>query len=49
MYYLYILKSKTTDKNHIGIFANPETRLDHHNTLEKGFTITAWVADVPCS
>ena len=38
MYYLYILKSKTADKNYIGISANPEKRQDYHNTLEKGFT-----------
>ena len=38
MYYLYILKSKTVDKNYIGISANPANRLEYHNTIEKGFT-----------
>ncbi|MDP4115502.1 MAG: GIY-YIG nuclease family protein [Bacteroidota bacterium] len=37
-YFLYILKSKTADKNYIGISANPEKRLGYHNTFEKGFT-----------
>ncbi len=37
-YYLYILKSKTTDKYYTGISQNPETRLLYHNTIEKGFT-----------
>ncbi len=37
-YFLYILKSQTTDKHYIGISQNPERRLQYHNTLEKGFT-----------
>ena len=37
-YFLYILKSKTVDKYYTGISQNPETRLQYHNTVEKGFT-----------
>ncbi|MDP3830731.1 MAG: GIY-YIG nuclease family protein [Ignavibacteriaceae bacterium] len=37
-YYLYILKSETTDKYYTGISQNPIKRLHYHNTLEKGFT-----------
>lgn len=37
-YYLYILKSKSADKYYTGISANTYTRLEYHNTLEKGFT-----------
>jgi putative endonuclease len=38
IYYLYVLKSRTTDKYYTGISQNPELRLQYHNTLEKGFT-----------
>jgi len=37
-YFLYILKSKSIDKNYVGISQNPERRLEYHNTIEKGFT-----------
>ncbi len=37
-YYLYILKSKVTNKFYIGVSGNPTTRLSYHNSLEKGFT-----------
>ncbi len=37
-YYLYILKSLSTDKFYIGVSQNPERRLIYHNTIEKGFT-----------
>lgn len=37
-YYVYILKSKSTDKYYTGISKNPERRLEFHNTIEKGFT-----------
>ena len=37
-YYLYILKSKVANKYYIGISQNPETRLQYHNSFEKGFT-----------
>ena len=39
IYYLYILKSKISDKYYIGISKNPEIRLSYHNTKEKGFTL----------
>ena len=37
-YFLYILKSKSTEKYYTGISANPEIRLSYHNSTEKGFT-----------
>ena len=37
-YYLYILKSKITDKYYTGISQDPHRRLEFHNTKEKGFT-----------
>jgi len=37
-YFLYILKSKATEKYYTGISQNPERRLFYHNTIEKGFT-----------
>ena len=37
-YYLYILKSKTSDKYYTGISEDVERRLEFHNTREKGFT-----------
>jgi len=37
-YFLYILKSQSTEKYYTGISANPELRLSYHNTFEKGFT-----------
>ena len=37
-YWLYILKSKTSDKYYIGISQNPQVRLHYHKNLEKGFT-----------
>jgi putative endonuclease len=37
-YFVYILKSETTDKYYTGISQNPIKRLHYHNTLEKGFT-----------
>ncbi len=37
-YWLYILKSKVSDKYYIGISQEPEVRLHYHNTLETGFT-----------
>lgn len=36
--FVYILKSKTTDKYYTGISENPSRRLEYHNTIEKGFT-----------
>ena len=36
--FLYILKSKSTDKFYVGISQNPERRLEYHNSFEKGFT-----------
>jgi len=38
MYFVYILKSKTSGKYYVGSSANPERRLNFHNTIEKGFT-----------
>jgi putative endonuclease len=35
---LYILQSKSCGKYYVGISQNPETRLQYHNTIEKGFT-----------
>lgn len=37
-YYLYILKSFSTNKYYTGISDNAEKRLGFHNTIEKGFT-----------
>ena len=37
-YYLYILKSLSSEKYYIGISQNPERRLYYHNNFEKGFT-----------
>jgi putative endonuclease len=37
-YFLYILQSKSCGKYYVGISQNPETRLEYHNTVEKGFT-----------
>lgn len=37
-HYLYILQSKSSLKFYVGISANPEQRLNFHNTIEKGFT-----------
>ncbi|MBK6914942.1 MAG: GIY-YIG nuclease family protein [Ignavibacteriales bacterium] len=37
-YFLYILKSFSTDKFYVGISANPELLLSYHNSFEKGFT-----------
>jgi len=37
-YFLYILKSSLVDKYYVGISANPQVRLQYHNTIEKGFT-----------
>ncbi|MFN3694758.1 MAG: GIY-YIG nuclease family protein [Ignavibacterium sp.] len=37
-YYLYILKSKISDKYYTGITEDVERRLEFHNTKEKGFT-----------
>ena len=37
-YFLYILKSKATEKYYTGISQNPERRLLYNNTIEKGFT-----------
>ncbi|MCX8057013.1 MAG: GIY-YIG nuclease family protein [Ignavibacteria bacterium] len=38
MHYLYILKSKITNKYYIGVSENVQRRLEFHNTIEKGFT-----------
>ncbi|NTU53472.1 MAG: GIY-YIG nuclease family protein [Chlorobiaceae bacterium] len=37
-YFLYILKSETSDRYYIGSSANPHRRLEYHNGFEKGFT-----------
>lgn len=37
-YWLYILKSRTSDKYYIGVSQNPPVKLHYHNNLEKGFT-----------
>jgi len=37
-YFVYILRSATSDKFYIGSSENPHRRLEYHNTIEKGFT-----------
>jgi putative endonuclease len=37
-FYLYILKSKSSNKYYTGISQNPEVRLTYHNTIEKSYT-----------
>ncbi len=37
-YWLYILYSDIGDRYYVGSSANPEERLLHHNTIERGFT-----------
>jgi putative endonuclease len=37
-HYLYILQSKKNGIYYKGSSSNPEERLKHHNTIEKGFT-----------
>ena len=37
-YFLYILSSQSAKKYYIGSSAQPEIRVQFHNTLEKGFT-----------
>ena len=36
--WLYILESEANGRFYVGISANPERRLKHHNTTETGFT-----------
>lgn len=36
--FVYILKSESTDKFYVGMSCNPNLRLTHHNSTEKGFT-----------
>jgi len=38
MYYLYILKSRSSGKYYVGSSENPQRRLEFHNSVEKGFT-----------
>jgi len=37
-YFLYILKSDSSDKFYTGISNNPQNRLYYHNSIETGFT-----------
>jgi len=45
MHYCYILYSPRLDKYYIGSTADPEGRLQRHNTSKKGFTSTGkpWI------
>jgi len=36
--FFYILQSESSGKYYIGIFENPDRRLEFHNTIEKDFT-----------
>ncbi|MDH4071194.1 MAG: GIY-YIG nuclease family protein, partial [Ignavibacteria bacterium] len=38
MYFLYILRSESSDRYYVGVSGNPERRLTFHNTVERGFT-----------
>jgi predicted GIY-YIG superfamily endonuclease len=37
--FLYILQSIPSSKYYVGVLGKPETRLTHHNKIEKGLTL----------